>query len=143
MCLSYLHGLETRNHHTESGRLRNHHTESGRLRLPRTILCFLCLHSIFQVFKVKLRLFRKTIYFQRNTQTKSVSLNSLAEHQGTQNLQLQQEARPLLGGFDQSGSHSLEYWNAWSPVGGTVWKGFGGVALLEEVCPRGRALRLQ
>lgn len=28
----------------------------------------------------------------------------------------------------------LTYLNVWSPVGGTVWEGFGGVALLEEVC---------
>lgn len=28
----------------------------------------------------------------------------------------------------------LLYLNAWFPVGGTVWEGLGGPALLEEVC---------
>jgi hypothetical protein len=31
--------------------------------------------------------------------------------------------------------HRLRCLNTWSPVGGTVWIGLGGVALLEEVCP--------
>ena len=33
--------------------------------------------------------------------------------------------------------------NARSTVGGTVWEGLGGVALLEEVCHWGQALRFQ
>ena len=33
--------------------------------------------------------------------------------------------------------------NTWSPVGETVREGLGGVALLEEVCHWGRALKLQ
>lgn len=31
-------------------------------------------------------------------------------------------------------SHSLWYLHAWSPVGGPIWGGLGGVAFLEEVC---------
>lgn len=37
--------------------------------------------------------------------------------------------------------HRLRYSNTWSLVGGTLWGGVGGVALLEEVQHWGRALR--
>lgn len=33
--------------------------------------------------------------------------------------------------------------NAWSPVGGITWEGFGGMVLLEEVCHRAWALSFQ
>lgn len=39
--------------------------------------------------------------------------------------------------------HSFGHLNAWSPVGSTVWKGLGGVALLEKVCYWRRALKVQ
>lgn len=32
------------------------------------------------------------------------------------------------------------YYNAWSPAGGTIWEGFGSVALLEKVCHGGEEL---
>ena len=35
------------------------------------------------------------------------------------------------GGFNEKALMCL---NTWFPVGGTVWKGLGGVASLEEVC---------
>lgn len=31
--------------------------------------------------------------------------------------------------------------NAWSSVGGAVWEGLGGVALMEEVCVTGSKVR--
>lgn len=31
--------------------------------------------------------------------------------------------------------HRLIYLNAWFLAGGTVWEGFRGVVLLEEMCP--------
>jgi hypothetical protein len=34
-----------------------------------------------------------------------------------------------------NGSHRITYLNVWSAVGGPVWKGLGGVALLEELSP--------
>lgn len=39
--------------------------------------------------------------------------------------------------------HSLRHLNYWSGVGDTVWEGFGGVVVLEEVCHWGLALQLQ
>jgi hypothetical protein len=42
-----------------------------------------------------------------------------------------------------NGSHRLIYLNTCPPVGGTVWEGLGGVALLEEVCHWGWALMFQ
>jgi hypothetical protein len=42
------------------------------------------------------------------------------------------------GGFNKNGPHKLMYLNGWSPVGGTIWEGLGGVASLEEL---GWALR--
>ena len=47
-------------------------------------------------------------------------------------------------GLNGNGPHKLIYMNAWSPVGGTIWVGLGGVALLEEVCvTESKALRFQ
>jgi hypothetical protein len=40
-------------------------------------------------------------------------------------------------------NHRLIYLNVCSTVDGTVWEGLGGVALLEEVCLWGWALRFQ
>ena len=37
-------------------------------------------------------------------------------------------------GLNENDPHRLIYLNAWSPVGGTIWKGLGGVALLEKMC---------
>lgn len=42
----------------------------------------------------------------------------------------------------RSGLHSLRHVNAWSPGGGTVWEGSGGVALFEEVCHGKQALQM-
>jgi hypothetical protein len=39
--------------------------------------------------------------------------------------------RFYCGGLHENGSHRLIYLNVWSPVGGTVQEGLGGVALLE------------
>ena len=36
-------------------------------------------------------------------------------------------------GLNEYGPNRLVCLNAWSLVGGTVWEGLGGVALLEEV----------
>ena len=38
--------------------------------------------------------------------------------------------------------HGLEHLNTWSPVD-AVWGGSGGVALLQEVCSWGQALRVK
>ena len=40
------------------------------------------------------------------------------------------------GDLSENGPHRLVRLNAWSLVGGTVWKGLGGVALLEDLCHR-------
>lgn len=47
------------------------------------------------------------------------------------------------GGSVADGPYRLMYSNAWSSVGGTVWKGLEGVDFLEEVCHRGWAVRFQ
>jgi hypothetical protein len=39
------------------------------------------------------------------------------------------------GGLNKSGLRQLKRLEIWSSVGGIVWEGLGGVALLEEVCP--------
>ena len=44
------------------------------------------------------------------------------------------------GILNENGSHRLIYLNVWSPVGGPVWEGLGGVALLKEVCHWGQTL---
>ena len=36
--------------------------------------------------------------------------------------------------LDEKGPHRLIHLNSWSLVGGTIWEGLEGVALLEEVC---------
>lgn len=36
-------------------------------------------------------------------------------------------------GLNDNGPHRCIYLNAWSAVGGTVWRGLGGVALVEEL----------
>ena len=38
------------------------------------------------------------------------------------------------GCLNENSPHGLIYFNALIPVSGTVWKGLGGVALLEEMC---------
>ena len=37
-------------------------------------------------------------------------------------------------GLHENDPQRLMVLTAWSPFGGTVWDGLGGVALLEEVC---------
>ena len=37
------------------------------------------------------------------------------------------------GGLSENGPHRLMYLNTWSSIGGTVWEGLVGVALLEEM----------
>lgn len=37
------------------------------------------------------------------------------------------------GGLNENGPHRFNCFNAWSPVGGTVWEGLREVALLEEM----------
>lgn len=49
----------------------------------------------------------------------------------------------LCDGLDQNVSHGLIYLKAWSPFGGTVGGGLGGVALLEEKQHYGWALKFQ
>ena len=38
------------------------------------------------------------------------------------------------GSLTKNGTYCLIILNAWSALGGTVWKGLEGVILLEEVC---------
>ena len=45
--------------------------------------------------------------------------------------------------LNENGPQRLLSLNTWPPVGGTVWEGLGHVALLEEVCQWGQALRFQ
>lgn len=40
----------------------------------------------------------------------------------------------LSGGMNKDGSHGLICGNAWSPVGGSDWKGFRIVVLLSSDC---------
>ena len=40
----------------------------------------------------------------------------------------------LLGDLNASGLHRLMDLNTWFTVGGTAWKGSGGMTWLEEVC---------
>lgn len=49
----------------------------------------------------------------------------------------------MCGDLKDNGFYKLIYLNAWFLVSGTVWEGFGGVALLEEGCHRRWALRFQ
>lgn len=49
-----------------------------------------------------------------------------------------------MGDLHDKCPHGLGHLNAWFPVGGAViWVGLGGVALLEEMCLWGQALRFQ
>ena len=45
--------------------------------------------------------------------------------------------------MNENEPHGLIDLNVWSSVGGTVWEELEGVALLEEMCQRGKALRYQ
>lgn len=45
------------------------------------------------------------------------------------------------GGLNKNGPNKLIGLNVWSPVGGIVWEGLGGVALLKEFCHWEQALR--
>lgn len=45
--------------------------------------------------------------------------------------------------FDKNGPNKLIGLNVWSPVGGIVWEGLGGVVLLKEFCHGEQALRFQ
>jgi hypothetical protein len=48
------------------------------------------------------------------------------------------------GSLNENGIYKLIYYlNTQSQVGGTIWEGLGSVAILEEVCPWGWALRFQ
>ena len=47
------------------------------------------------------------------------------------------------GGLNENSPHRLIYLNTWSPVGRTVLEGLESMALLEEVCHWGWALRFQ
>ena len=49
----------------------------------------------------------------------------------------------LCGGYNEKVFHWLTELTAWSPAGGTVWEGLGGMALLEEVCHWRWVLRFQ
>ena len=46
------------------------------------------------------------------------------------------EMEPIsgFGSLNENGPHSFIYLSVWSPVGGTVWEGLEGVALLVAVC---------
>ena len=46
-------------------------------------------------------------------------------------------------GLDVKSPCRFKYLNVWCPVGGTVWKGLGGMTLLEEVCHSGWGLKFQ
>ena len=50
-----------------------------------------------------------------------------------------QDRKQLAGSWNENGP--IANLNAWPPVGGTVWEGLGGVALLEKMCHWGWALR--
>lgn len=45
---------------------------------------------------------------------------------------LGQERRGECGGLNETIPHELRCLNPWSSVGGTVWVGLGGLALMEE-----------
>ena len=47
------------------------------------------------------------------------------------------------GGLNENCPQRLMYLNTWSPVGGNIWEGLGGVVLLEEVCHWGWDLRFK
>lgn len=36
--------------------------------------------------------------------------------------------------FERDAPHNRRHLSAWTPVGGSIWGGLGGLALLEEVC---------
>jgi hypothetical protein len=46
----------------------------------------------------------------------------------------QQELHSETLSLNENGPRRLIYLNIWSPVVGTVWKGLGSAAILEEVC---------
>lgn len=39
-------------------------------------------------------------------------------------------------GLNKNDPHRFICLNTWSPVAGTIWKGLGGVALMEQICHR-------
>jgi len=47
------------------------------------------------------------------------------------------------GDLNENDPHRLIYSNAWFLLGGTIWRGLGGVASLGEVCPWGCASGFQ
>lgn len=49
----------------------------------------------------------------------------------------------LYGGLNENGSYGFIYLNAWCSVVGTVWEGFQGMALFEEMYRWVWALRSQ
>lgn len=43
------------------------------------------------------------------------------------------QAQNICSSLNENGSQKFPYLNAWSPIDGTAWEGWGSVALLEEV----------
>lgn len=49
----------------------------------------------------------------------------------------------MCGSLNKNDTHRPIYLTIWPLIAGTVWKGLGGLAMVEEVCQWGQVLRFQ